>query len=684
MAVKNKSFWLVYLSLIFLVLLRIIPFLYPASRTWGFNHLLFLSKEFTLIFFVIAAAGLVFPFLKISEGWSEKFINWFSAAFFESPKRFLYRAVFVFMMGSLFVIFAAPTHFLGDGYQVINNIVAESGTFFKWSESGVILLLRMMKTIINIENNESAVIAIQVVSYLSGILSIWLFFCIAEFSSSDKFKRLLIFSASLFSGALLLFFGYAEHYPPLWVAMTGMLYGGLRFLKKGKGLITGSVFLVLGIAFHLQMAIFIPGVIYLTSLRSDSFSSRIQYRRYLFWSLVIIFIGLLGILIYKYVTDLFFQSIVLQLFAGDSNSSQYAAFSLPHLLDMVNEILLISPAFLIFLTGLRKSSISVDSNKQTTLFLSIVSLGCFSFLLLVDPKLGMPRDWDLFSITIYPVTLLSIFLFDKDLLLRLKKLLFPLTIFLIISVLPFLVENLDEASSIKYSEYLISLDFNKSRNALFIESEYFKKKGDTRKADSLKFIYKSAYPRWNKCDSAAYALARGDIDKAGTILGAMKQDLYDAYYQKLMGRLHYFTGDFDKALSYTNNAIRLNSYLASTYGERADIYFVLDSIEKGLNDLRHGYRLDNSNLYILDLLIMTFSEFKQYDSSIYYCYKRLAVDSTFWPTYYELAKAYAHKNDLISAKKYAERMAEFKTGHIGFRSKLEEVNLLIKQQNADY
>jgi len=164
----------------------------------------------------------------------------------------------------------------------------------------------------------------------------------------------------------------------------------------------------------------------------------------------------------------------------------------------------------------------------------------------------------------------------------------------------------------------------------------------------------------------------------------MKQDLYDAYYQKLMGRLHYFTGDFDKALSYTNNAIRLNSYLASTYGERADIYFVLDSIEKGLNDLRHGYRLDNSNLYILDLLIMTFSEFKQYDSSIYYCHKRLAVDSTFWPTYYELAKAYAHKNDLINAEKYAERMAEFKTGHIGFRSKLEEVNLLIKQQNADY
>ncbi|MCP4705526.1 MAG: hypothetical protein GY865_13075, partial [candidate division Zixibacteria bacterium] len=217
---KGKQFWYLYFALIILVLIRIIPFLYPASRTWGFNHLIFLPSGYSIGFFAIAAIALILPFINKSEIWGESFINWFSHTFFDCPRRLLYRFLFILPIASLFMIFAMPTHFLGDGYEVIRNVASDSGTFFKWSGSGIIILLRGLRKLIGGDNNQSAVAALQIVSYLSGIFSIWFYFKIAEHLSSDKTKRLLILLVSLFSGSLLLFFGYAENYPPLWVAMT--------------------------------------------------------------------------------------------------------------------------------------------------------------------------------------------------------------------------------------------------------------------------------------------------------------------------------------------------------------------------------------------------------------------------------------------------------------------------------
>ena len=64
----DKHFWIPYIILLALTLVRLIPFFYPESRTWGFNHLIFLSAlySFDLICLsMLAFILLLFPISKL-------------------------------------------------------------------------------------------------------------------------------------------------------------------------------------------------------------------------------------------------------------------------------------------------------------------------------------------------------------------------------------------------------------------------------------------------------------------------------------------------------------------------------------------------------------------------------------------------------------------------------------------
>ena len=682
MVANGKQFWYLYSALVLLVLIRIIPFLYPASRTWGFNHLLFLPIEFTFAFFVIAVVALIFPLLKISERWSEKFINWFSATFFECSKRLLYRAIFVSMMVFLFIIFVAPTHFLGDGYAVLNNISSDTGTQIKWSEVGIIYSLRLFTFLIDPLSEKAGELTMQSVSIVSGGLSVFLFFSIAHLATAIKSNQVFIFMASFLSGTLLLFFGYIEHYPIIWIFMLGMLYGGLHHAAKGKGLAVLWTFFILGTILHLQMLVFCPAVLYLTI---NEYRGRIYGRRFVSMLSIIIIAGSAGIaaIIYILVTDLYFQLMFVDLFNSRHAELEYTLLSVPHLLDILNEILLVSPILPVLLIILRKNHLKkYRENKR--LFLTLASLGCLAFLFMVDPKLGMPRDWDLFSFTPFAITLLLLIMTGSSLLPVIKKMLLPLSVLLILFPAPYLITNLQAESSAKYSEYFVSLDMNRSMSSLFILFNYFEDHDDTIKADSLKAIYKSSFPRQRMCDSVIMALNRSDMPGAKSILSRIEPNEYDELYQRIMGRLNYLEGNYGAALKYINKSIQLRRYYSNNYGDRAKIFLEQGKYGQALADLRHGYSINNKSQYIIDGLINTFDKMGIYDSSIYYLKLRLAEDSTHWLTYYKLAWQYFRINDTVNTLKCIENLSGFKIPHGIYHEKLDELLQLKKQLDNNY
>ena len=269
---ENKIFSTSYIVLALLFVIRLLPFAFKDARMWGFNHLIFLPSIWTVIYIIIAAVALALPFLPFARGWGEIFVNRFSTIFFESSRKYLYRLIFIAIMGMLFILFPMKTHFLGDGYAVLANVGSESGSFVKWSEKGITLILLGIQSLFGPKNQETALMAFRIVSTVAGMVTIWFFFLISEILSEEKTKRLLAFAISFLSGALLLFFGYVENYPLIWVGLIGFIYFGMRFLKKDRGLVLAGIFLVFGLFIHLQMAIFIPAFVYLTFCKGKGLS----------------------------------------------------------------------------------------------------------------------------------------------------------------------------------------------------------------------------------------------------------------------------------------------------------------------------------------------------------------------------------------------------------------------------
>ena len=665
-----------YLVLFVLIVLRFLPFLFPESRTWGFNHLIFLPNVYSVIFLVIAVVAMIIPFFKSSEKWGDTISGWFSDRFFDNRLKHLYRMIFIAIMTALFIIFAAPTHFLGDGFGVINNLAAKTWILLKWSEIGIIIALRIIRPLFGPQNEQTARLVFQTVSILSGAVTIFFLFQISQVITRDRVKRFLLFVTSLLSGSLLLFFGYAEYYPVIWVFMIGFFYFGLKFINLGQGLTAAWIFLLIGVILHLQMAIFIPAAIYISFAAGKG---RPLYERYkkTIWSTIIVLLAIsIVALIHKYFTDLYIEDMFLKPFVGKPIYPDYSIFGILHLLDIANEIMLVSPLLILFLIVGLRNLISSKLSKPT-IFLGLVSIASLSFLFAIDPKLGMPRDWDLFSLNIFPITMLLVFNLQDINIKYIGRLLMPLGVTLIIFALPNLLTNLHDDRSAKYLEYLIRLDYERGFSSFLILEDYAVSQGDMAKADSIKSFCFNYYTEWRKSNQAMRALNNGDVALGTKRLSLLKPNKFDAEYHRMLAKLAYLKADYPKALSRIEAAIQLRPYYFEFYCERGKIYSAMGYPEKFIENYLIAYQINESAPLVLNGLAFMYSFIEKYDSSIYYGEKMLEVDTTNPQTYLSLGISYIMRLDLEQARKIISRyeiLAKDDTTLIN--SKNELINLL--------
>ncbi len=644
--------------LLILLLLRVIPFIFPESRTWGINHLIFFPYGYTVGFFALGFLALAISFTKSAEIWGSKLCGWFSKTFYESRLHVLFRAIFIAISAILFIVFAAPTHFLGDGYSLLSNIASETGTFIKWSEQGITWILLATQSLIGPKNIGNALKAFQIISVLSGIITLWMFFKIAAVASDTPFKRFLIFAALTSSPIVLMFFGYVESYPILWVGFSAFLYFSLKYIKTGTGLPGALLFLLFGIFIHLQMFVLIPAFIYLLFCRGKGYEFYLRHRAWFIGSVVIMSTGGLLLFAYKYSTDLYFENMFLPPFVGKPIYPIYALISWPHLLDVVNQLLLLSPLLPMLLILSVKYLPRVVRSKETT-FLLLSAIGTLAFLLVIDPTLTMARDWDLFSNAACAVTILSIYLIHDSLAPIINRLAITILILLVIMPLPFLLTNLNEKRSIEYVEHMIDLDLEKSFSSIFVLNQYFIEHGYKEKADSLQATYNEyPFPK-SRFDWAIEEIKKGNIDKAWAMFRTTLKDHFDQNYHVLLKELYLHEKNYAKALEHADKAIQLQRYADYLYGYRGEILLHLNRYDEALRDFRRGYELDNSNPVHPEGIAAVMFRKERPDSGIYYTQKMLALDSTKAIGYYMLAQGYLKLKNMQLAQKNADRYALF-------------------------
>ncbi|SYZ74308.1 membrane hypothetical protein [Candidatus Zixiibacteriota bacterium] len=669
-----------YLIVTLLVILwgiHFIPLLSEKSRMWGFNHLIFLPLPVIISFVLIGISVLALTLLPCSRSWDQNLTSWFSRIFFESRQKYLYRSIFAAVCGIIFLLFPMPTHFLGDGYQYLNNIASESGTFVKWSEKGITYILLAVQALLGTKDLHSALMAFRTVSVASGIAAIWLYFLIAQESISGPIGRLLIFATLTFSGSLLLFFGYVENYPLLWIAVPGLIYFCLRYLKGKSGLLGALIFLLFGIFIHLLTAIFLPAVIYVIFSVGRGKILFQKFRMAFIAAGSVFILAIIYLFIRQYSTNLYFENIFLPLFTGKPIDPAYAILSSSHIIDMINLLFLLYPLLPLFVVvGL--SEFRTMASKPPGMFLLLAALGGLAFLLVIDPGLTMPRDWDLFSLSGLALILflLTNSRYDSDRnLMRIP--IIPVIAVTILSSVPYVMVNLNGPSSARYVENFVSNDMSKSMGTLITLREYFKEQGDMTLADSVNDVINSKFGNFNLMRDAMTAIQRGDLNRAGQIINRIAPDKFSKNYHRLMAFYHLLEKKPGLAAQEARKAIQVQPYSYDSYLLLSSCFQIQGEYDSALAVLQVAYQLNNRSLPILTALADISLFQRNFESALIYSSKIIEMDSLNANGLYFLTKSYFGEGRTEDARKYAGKYLTYEARDPLFETRKKELHELL-------
>lgn len=454
---------------------HLIASFFPSARTWGFHHWTFYPQYIRFLWF----AGLLFCLPAVN-----RYILQLAGPLFSSLsariKLNTYLSAFfpAFLSFPIFYLFRTRTHFLGDGY-IITRSLAE-GKVFIWAEPFDSFIHHVLHSLFHPHFGLTAEQVYALTSCFMGACFIFLSALWVQSLTKDHPSKVFMFLALFFMGSIQLFFGYVESYTILFLEVFVYAILSLRYLQNKSSIFFPSFLFSLAVCTHISGLILLPSLLYL-------YASKVK--RWNHWkeplvSFITLCLGvavpvlILAICIVQ--TGFGFNEVWQDLTKGshtlpwtapqdDPQSSRYGLLSLTHLIDMLNEIILIAPVAL--LIGL--SSLFVPVRKQvfrdrTSLFLMIAGGACFLYLFLMKPDKGASRDWDLFALgsvpwTMYALHLFSISSLGKE---RFKRMELVLIIIAILHTGPWILINSDVERSLERFQTLTEKDASWSNVAL--------------------------------------------------------------------------------------------------------------------------------------------------------------------------------------------------------------------------
>ncbi|MFH1700572.1 MAG: hypothetical protein ABIE07_08295 [Candidatus Zixiibacteriota bacterium] len=621
----NDGSLIIPLTIIVLSILHFVPFLSPSARLWGFNHLLFLPSPHSWIFAGVFSVLLLLFFMSSRLGLGMIYQKAGNVLF---PESYRLRWIILILASILFFwLMRPPIYFLGDSFSVTANIGNDLPIIYKWSEIGAIMLADLVLRILPQFETDKGILSYSIISVISGAFTIYFFLSIAKEITKDTSSRLFIFSTLIFSGWIVLFFGYTENYPILWPLLSAYIYYAIRFLDRKIGLWRPAAFIPIALFMHLQTLFFLPSFIML--LLYSRYGAQFYKRRKMFIRVLGFFIL---ITVAAYAINLLTQSsefrdYLIAFSPGRLPDPQYWIFSPSHLIDTVNLWILFMPLFPIFIYTTWKFRQSLMSNK-INLFLSVLAIGGFLFQVMIDPKLGMGRDWDLFALTSMPVALLSVCLIVTHAG-NLRKYYFVLSAFAAVISLPFVITLINVESAKEHYKYLLNLDMPRSRTGMTLLKHYYQTGGDSAAADSLENILQAQFHSYSKIPIAYELLENGKIDSALTIAEYLeKNEPPSAEIYNLKGKIYLEMGHYARAVQCFESSTSMGRYDSRLFIAMGSAYHHLLQYDKMLSALRKAQKLAPNSYELSEAFASGYYNMAHYDSAFAYSQSCIKLDST--------------------------------------------------------
>jgi tetratricopeptide (TPR) repeat protein len=444
-----------------LILLRFVSSFFPHLRLWGLNCLAYFDLPFR-ISITVAGLLLCIPFVGrfASDGFGK-----LTRVKIPLSQNKLYLAISALSLLP-FWVFRSRTPLLGDGTLWITELTRGINSMKIRKEPLTLIIHFYSHQILNRFLDWDVQMTYAFVSSLSGALFV---FILLKFLDKLKFRDVnkgLIFIVILFMGSSQLFFGYLENYTLHYVALFAFLFMGIRYLSGHGSLLLPSVFFVLSIGFHNQALSLVPSYLFLIlySLVKSNMEDLedIKFKHVLSG----VFLSLLILTGIYFVKEFHIRGeIVMPLLRSAGSEDSYTLFSLKHFMDIANQHLLISSSGILLLLALMFIAWKkIEWTKPETSFLLLLGFYFLLFNFIVNPRLGMARDWDLFAASGIGYTFLAIYLLTK--VLEDKKVVEKIGVVLagtaMVSGIPWFLINSSEDKSVERFENLLVLDSEQS------------------------------------------------------------------------------------------------------------------------------------------------------------------------------------------------------------------------------
>lgn len=489
----------------------------------------------------------------------------------------------------------------------------------------------------------------QLVSIFGGALffvfGIWF---ADRFGKSHRDK--IIMGAFIFSSAqIALFFGYVESYSistPLLLLAIGLTY---MELSENRPVISGLIIYFIACLFHMSLLVYIPAfiiaavVVYRKKKSSVALSSLI-----LSIALPVILLAVAFIINRLQFGGNFdkniFQYLLIPLVP---NGTGYWLFSWHHILDIINELLLVAPAAAVVLISLYPFKMNYKKNTAT-LYLIILSICGILFLIFFATAFGIGRDWDLFStialpLNIFAAVILINQLYEKEFV-RSFRIFMPILPALIITM-SFVVMNAEKKPTVeKYRDITSQTEYGRALNLENLSS-YYMLEGDTAKMYSaLREAAKiQPNPRYYQ-KIATQLLNDGQTEKAvDEFYKAL--DIDSSYTPALfyLGITFEELGEkdprgFDLAEKYFMLVSQYDPDFPNIHFNLGGLYLKRGKYDDAIAQYRQQIISDKSYLPAYQNLALSFEKSQIYDSADYYYRYVIGHDSNQFDSYIALAK----------------------------------------------
>ncbi|HEX7878872.1 MAG TPA: tetratricopeptide repeat protein [Candidatus Eisenbacteria bacterium] len=379
------------------IALQVAGIFVSGPATWGFDHLAFLPTS--LAWGIVAAAiGLVLLPAPVLDGWASRL---------GQPGRARIAAATVIVLSVVLFWFGRVREFFLSDSRLLMDGIADASRHFA-ADTFAVRLQAFVHQLMSGVPSQSA--SFRLVSIGSGVVWLGALLYAIGTMTKDGRQRFLLAALVVTLGMTKLFYGYPETSPLLAAAVALFVAAGVRASVSGAGeVLVGAAAIAAG-ATHLTGLLCMPAMAVVLFPRWKA--RPISRVALLGAPLVLATLYAILLLGRETGTDAYgdYWSEFIPL-AGPLHAKQaYTMFSVPHLIDMTNDLFLLGPFVIVgvVLAVIGASRLFDEGTRGNSIDALLAAL-LIPFLALswtFNRKLGAARDWDLVASVAVPGTLL--------------------------------------------------------------------------------------------------------------------------------------------------------------------------------------------------------------------------------------------------------------------------------------